>query len=511
MLFVAINFLFVFLPLVWLGFFYLRDIKKQLVAAKIFLVAASFFFYAFWKFEYIFVLLCSIIINYIIAKNILKYSFEQNALIFQQPYRKILLIIGIAFNLCLLIFFKYSNFLIENLNMLYNIFGIQYHISLPHILLPLALSFVTFQQIAFLIDCYHNMHSRHIVLLDYCLFISFFPQLIAGPIVCYREMMPQFYNLCTNRNNKDFIAQGLFIFSVGLFKKIVLADNIAHVVNDGFYVVDNGGSLGFIESWAVSLGYSFQLYFDFSGYCDMAIGLGLLFGIVLPVNFNSPYKALNIAGFWRCWHITLGRFLRWYVYIPLGGNRTGKILNLRNLFLVAFLSGIWHGAGFGFIIWGVLHGVALCIHKIYQWIIGYMGLSENILFDSIFYKIFCLLLTFSFVNISWVFFRAETIQGALNLLYGMFYGDFFLPIVLKAYLGFLEDDIKFHAFALSDMRILFVFLIMSFFVCFCLKNGIYYMKNINNLKMILSAFLFAFSLFEILAGGYTPPFLYFNF
>ena len=208
-------------------------------------------------------------------------------------------------------------------------------------------------------------HDKKIDFIDYCLFISFFPQLIAGPIVHHKEMMPQFKaneNLSTQYQS---IAKGLFIFSIGLFKKVFIADSFAKWANAGFSYVENGGILNIIESWVTSLSYTFQLYFDFSGYCDMAIGLGLMFGIILPINFNSPYKSLSITEFWRRWHITLGRFLKDYLYIPLGGNRFGKVLTLRNLFIVAFLSGIWHGAGWGFVIWGALHGVAMVIHRIY--------------------------------------------------------------------------------------------------------------------------------------------------
>ena len=227
-----------------------------------------------------------------------------------------------------------------------------FDIPLPHILLPLALSFVTFQQIAFLYDCYKRTKGQlrenlNMDFIDYALFISFFPQLIAGPIVHHREMMPQFAKIAKEKQtiNYEFLAKGIFIFSIGLFKKVFIADSFAKWADAGFSVVEKGEYLNMAESWATSLSYTFQLYFDFSGYCDMAIGLGLMFGIVLPLNFNSPYKSLNISEFWRRWHITLGRFLTECVYVPLGGNRVSKILNLRNIFIVFFLSGVWHGAG----------------------------------------------------------------------------------------------------------------------------------------------------------------------
>lgn len=222
----------------------------------------------------------------------------------------------------LLGFYKYTDFVLENLNAIFDS-----HFPLPEILLPLALSFITFQQIGFLVDCYHNQETQKIDFLDYMLFITFFPQLIAGPIVHHKEMMPQFHTLLQKYQRLidwEKFAKGLFIFSIGLFKKAVIADSFATWANAGFDATKNGEILNLFESWVTSLSYTFQLYFDFSGYCDMAIGLGLFFGIVLPINFNSPYKALNIQDFWRRWHITLGRFLRNYLYIPLGGNQKGK-------------------------------------------------------------------------------------------------------------------------------------------------------------------------------------------
>ncbi len=335
----------------------------------------------------------------------------------QSNNAKPFLLLGIIFNLSVLGFFKYTDFFLENFNLLSNLLNFDLNIPLPHILLPLALSFVTFQQIAFLIDCYkridisdmqeqgeqdsnikqdsytqaHKNNSHTIHFIDYALFISFFPQLIAGPIVHHKEMMPQFAALKNTRAliHWEHMAKGIFIFSIGLFKKVFIADSFAKWANAGFSVVESGGGLNIFESWATSLSYTFQLYFDFSGYCDMAIGLGLLFGIMLPINFNSPYKSLNISAFWRRWHMTLGRFLKEYVYIPLGGNKNtkyhsskhydfiNKLLTLRNLFIVAFLSGIWHGAGWGFIIWGVLHGSAMCVHRIYGLILERFQLQKK--------------------------------------------------------------------------------------------------------------------------------------
>ncbi|TLD84229.1 MBOAT family O-acyltransferase, partial [Helicobacter sp. MIT 05-5294] len=473
MVFSSFGFLFGFLPLMLLCFYLLRYFKQDLFA-KISLIIGSFVFYGFWNPLYLPLLLGSIVVNFLIGNAILKsnpariplivrgggqkYSLKANQTDSNPvaPYLASLLspkfyvILGIVFNLALLGFFKYTDFFLENLNTLSKLLALDLNIPLPHILLPLAISFFTFQQIAFLVDCYkridvqdleeeeaiesvnvsgndknNNAESNKISqinFLDYCLFVSFFPQLIAGPIVHHKEMMPQFKMLFAKSLDSKVwghCAKGLFIFSIGLFKKVFIADSFAKWANAGFKVVEEGGILNIAESWATSISYTFQIYFDFSGYCDMAIGLGLFFGIVLPINFNSPYKSLNITEFWRKWHITLGRFLKDYLYIPLGGNRLGKILTLRNLFIVAFLSGIWHGAGFGFIIWGALHGVAMCVHRIYtwvckEWVESLKGLPKKI------YSLCCWILTFNFINITWIFFRAENLQGALNLLKGMF-------------------------------------------------------------------------------------------
>lgn len=377
---------------------------------------------------------------------------------------------------------------------------------MPHILLPLAISFVTFQQIAFLVDCYKNVGisdlsegSKEIDFIDYCLFISFFPQLIAGPIVHHKEMMPQFKANERLGAQYQLIAKGLFIFSIGMFKKVFIADTFAKWANAGFTLAQNGEVLNIIASWATSLSYTFQLYFDFSGYCDMAIGLGLLFGIYLPINFNSPYKSLSITEFWRRWHITLGRFLKDYLYIPLGGNKFGKILTLRNLFIVAFLSGVWHGAGWGFVIWGALHGVAMMVHRVYS------AFSVSFKFaNSTLYKVFCWFLTFNFLNITWIFFRSENLDGALNLLKGMF-GIVWVELPQKLRLPFILEDI-------GGRNDTLIYLIIAFIIALVCKNSIEMMASFKpNLKTALFA---GFLLYVVLITLSITPyveFIYFNF
>ena len=276
----------------------------------------SLFFYGFWNPKYIYLIIISILINYFFHKVMEK--IKKN--------KKGILILGIAFNLSLLGYFKYSNFFIDNMNLLFHT-----NIQFEKIALPLAISFFTFQQIAFIVDSYKGL-AKNYSFLEYCLFVTFFPQLIAGPIVHHSEMMPQFYKKQNGYINSKNVTLGIYIFAIGLFKKVLIADNFALIANTGFNTTK---VLTFFESWFTSLAYTFQLYFDFSGYCDMAIGAALLFNIKLPINFNSPYKSLNIAEFWRRWHITLGRFFTRYLYIPLGGNRKGELYTLE-IYLSSF-------------------------------------------------------------------------------------------------------------------------------------------------------------------------------
>ena len=263
--------------------------------------------------------------------------------------------------------------------------------------MPIAISFFTFQQIIYLVDSYRG-ETKEYAFLNYSVFVAFFPQLISGPIVHHKEMMPQFEN---NRNkiiNHENIAIGMLFFSIGLFKKVVLADTFATWATNGF---DRAEILYFFEAWATSLSYTFQLYFDFSGYADMAIGIGLLFNIRLPINFNSPYKSRDIRDFWRRWHITLSRFLRDYVYIPLGGNKGTSIKTYNNLMVTFLIGGIWHGAGWTFVFWGLLHGLALVLQRLWS----SFGLKMPTLLAWF--------ITYNFVNLAWVFFRAESFSDAL--------------------------------------------------------------------------------------------------
>ncbi|MBI0399109.1 MBOAT family O-acyltransferase [Cyclobacterium marinum] len=386
MLFNSFEFLLGFLP-VTLFVFYFFGPKLKSPFTGLWLLVCSLFFYGWWNPAYLALILFSIGFNYFISKRI-------------YPGKKKTLAFGITVNLLGIVFFKYTDFLIYNLNFIPDLsFGYL------NLVLPLGISFYTFQQIAYLVDSYKGTQKEK-SLFSYGLFVSFFPQLIAGPIVHHSEMMGQFRKPNLTKPNYDNLSRGLFIFMMGLAKKIVIADSFAIIANKGYA---NINSLGSVEAWASSLAYSLQLYFDFSGYSAMAIGLGLLFNIRLPQNFNSPYKSLSIKEFWRNWHMTLSRFLRDYVYIPLGGNKNGNFRTSINLVVTFLLGGIWHGAGWTFIFWGGVHGIALVIHR--EW--TKLGLNLP--------KVLALLLTFMFVNITWVFFRAESWSGSLEMLQRMFF------------------------------------------------------------------------------------------
>ncbi len=422
MLFNAKEFIFIFLPITLMLFFWLGT-TRGVRPAIAWLVAASLFFYGFFKPVYLLLIGGSIIFNYLLGIAIadLKAKGRQKA-------AKAVMIFGVVANLGSIALFKYADFIIGNAN---TVTGAS--IDELGLLLPLAISFFTFQQIAYLADTYsHDVVERDF--LNYALFVTFFPQLIAGPIVHHTEMLPQFSKPGIGRVNWENITVGLTIFSLGVFKKVIIADNIATFSDPVFAAAAAGESLTFLEAWVGALGYTVQLYFDFSGYSDMAIGLARMFGILLPLNFNSPYKAVNISEFWRRWHMTLSRFLRDYLYIALGGSRAGQGRRYINLATTMVLGGLWHGAGWTFIIWGALHGAYLVINHAWQWFCGsVLGLSA----DSTWYgRAAARLITFFAVVIAWVFFRAESLDAALLVMAGLVGGEgFIIPAHWQMYFG----------------------------------------------------------------------------
>ncbi len=483
MLFNSYEFIFVFLPISFFIYFYLNNLKL-FKHAKLFLLFASLFFYSWWNIDYLPLILVSMVFNYIIGVKLSKKDF---------PYKRKLLIFGISSNIFLLGYFKYSDFFIENINFLTGS-----NISLLHLALPLAISFFTFQQIAYLVDSYRG-ETKEYDFLNYAVFVTFFPQLIAGPIVHHKEMMPQFEDKNKKYINYKNIALGISIFALGLFKKVAIADTLSVYAVNGF---DLASSLKFIEAWVTALSYTFQLYFDFSGYTDMAIGAALLFNIKLPINFNSPYKALNIQDFWRRWHITLSRFLRDYVYIPLGGSRKGDLVTYRNLFLTFLIGGIWHGAGWTFVFWGALHGIGMVVHRIWQKI----GFKLH--------KFIAWFITFNFVNITWVFFRAKDFDDAIKVLKGMFgLNGVVLPFSLSEKFRFLVDyGVEFNRIMenidanTSILVIIFAVFAISVFA----KNSYEFLVSFRPKKVYLfiTSLLFAIAILKL---NQISEFLYFNF
>ena len=486
MLFNSFEFLLLFLPIVFFLYFYLNK-KRLTIASKSVLVASSLVFYSWWNILYLPLILSSILVNYVVG-SLLSNNLEKIIL----P-RKSILFFGIAFNLLLLGYFKYSDFLIENINIVFDA-----NLSLLYLTLPLAISFFTFQQIAYLVDSYKGNTNEH-DFLNYIVFVTFFPQLIAGPIVHHKEMMPQFSCLKNKVINHKNIILGIFIFSIGLFKKVVIADTFSVWASVGF---DVNQQLHLIEAWFTSLSYTFQLYFDFSGYTDMAVGLALLFNIRLPINFNSPYKSKNIQDFWRRWHITLSRFLRDYLYIPLGGSKVSNFKVYNNLMITFLVGGIWHGAGWTFIFWGFLHGIALIIHRIW----AYSGIKIN--------NFLAWFITFNFINISWVFFRAKEWEDAIKVIKGMLgLSGVMLPNKFRELLQISDryeimfGDIYINFYGNSEIL---MWIILAFCLVLFFKNSNQLMSQFktNNRMTIFIAFILSIGLMNI---SKTSEFLYFNF
>jgi D-alanyl-lipoteichoic acid acyltransferase DltB (MBOAT superfamily) len=490
MLFNSYEFIFVFLPITFFVYFYLNS-KRLTEIGKGFLVFSSLFFYSYWEIKHLPLILGSMLVNYLIGTTLSKYDNKESKKTFS---KKFILIFGIVCNVGLLGYFKYADFFIEN----FNLFAGS-DIELLDLILPLAISFFTFQQIAYLIDSYKN-ETKEYDFLNYALFVTFFPQLIAGPIVHHKEMMPQFANVRNKVKNYRNIALGIFIFSMGLFKKVVIADTFAVWANAGF---DTATTLNFFEAWATSLSYTFQLYFDFSGYTDMAIGIALLFNIKLPINFNSPYKALDIQDFWRRWHITLSRFLRDYVYIPLGGNRISSFRTYTNLIATFIIGGLWHGAGWIFIFWGFLHGVALAVNRAWQTI----GFKLP--------KIIAWFITFNFVNIAWIFFRAKEWDDAIKVLSGMVgMNVIVLPKLLSSKLSFLSNyGVEFGRYMENiqgSIYTLFSIIIGFIIILFLNNTNKICLSNLNLINALFVAV--SFICFHFISNLYQNSiFLYFNF
>ncbi|MET3107081.1 alginate O-acetyltransferase complex protein AlgI [Oxalobacteraceae bacterium GrIS 2.11] len=400
MLFNSTAFFFFFLPLALLGYYFLS--RFSLAMANAYLALASLVFYSCWNISFLPLLLLSIVINYLIGKSI-----NDKKEVAADGAAKRILVAGIVFNLALLGFFKYFDFLITNLAWIG--FSPVKPFGIP---LPLGISFFTFTQIAYLVDC-HSAKVREYKASNYALFVTYFPHLIAGPILHHKEMMPQFETRESHQASRGRFVVGFLFFTLGLFKKVIIADGIARFVGPVFDL--NHASLTMLEAWVGALSYTFQLYFDFSAYCDMAYGLSYMFGIILPINFNSPYQARSIIDFWRRWHMTLSRFLRDYLYIPLGGNRRGPAMRYVNLITTMLLGGLWHGANWTFIAWGALHGLYLAINHG----IDHAGAGRLNSLRWLGWPV-----TFLAVVLSWVLFRSGSVHVALDIFQAMWSGTF---------------------------------------------------------------------------------------
>jgi D-alanyl-lipoteichoic acid acyltransferase DltB (MBOAT superfamily) len=382
MLFNSYIFILFFLPVTLTGYFLLNRLGRN-TWAKAYLLAASLWFYGFFNYSYLPVILSSILVNYAAVW-----------LMQQRKRRGMGLAIALIFDLGMLFYFKYYDFFISNVN---TVFRSSFNIR--NIVLPLGISFFTFQQISYVVDAYHGEAGQD-SLLDYAMFITFFPQLIAGPIVTHDELIPQIKDPDRQRPDYHNLSQGLITFALGLFKKVIIADTFGGIVDWGFGDI---GELSSLDTIIVMLSYTMQIYFDFSAYSDMAIGIGRMFNFQLPVNFNSPYKAYSIVEFWQRWHMTLTRFLKKYVYIPLGGNRKGKCRTYLNIMAVYLVSGIWHGASWTYVAWGAMHGIANVLERMFR------TRYERL------HKAFQWLATFLFLNVTWLIFRAGSTPVAIAI------------------------------------------------------------------------------------------------
>ena len=487
MVFSSLVFLLVFLPIVvFLYHILTKWFNGRLAILSLFI--ASLIYYAYWKVENIWIIIASIIFNYLFGKLIKNTKNNKG--------RKIYFMIAILADLGFLFYFKYTDFFISTVNLTFNS-----NIPLTKIILPIGISFFTFQQIAYISDIYTKKFPiGKESFLDYCLFVCFFPQLVAGPIVHHNEMMPQFADTNNRKRNYQNIYLALIMLSIGLAKKVLISDNLSPIVHHAFDVTK---SLSFLEALFGSIAYSMQLYFDFSGYSDMAVGCALFFNIKLPFNFNSPYKSKSIREFWRRWHITLSIWLRDYLYIPLGGNRKGKGRTYLNLFITMTLGGLWHGAAFTFVIWGMLHGLALAINRLWNEVINKFNILNFTKTKK--YNFISWLFTFLFVNFAFIIFRAKDlicIQKFLDAFLGR--NMFFVSNNFK---NAVTLATKFQTFYLVVILLLF-----AFFIAIFAKNSIYMYENKDRkCVFVLGILCLLISMFCLIFPDNTQEFIYFQF
>ena len=509
MLFNSYSFIFLFLPIVLIGYHFFYNLKEKYPSQQslplYWLAFSSLIFYTIWNPSFTPILLASITGNGCLAYALINRDFSS-------AQRRWIRNIGVIGNLVFLGYFKYSSFLLENSNAF---LGSSF--TLYHIILPLGISFYTFQKIALLVDA-EKGQVKDFQLNKYLLFVTFFPQLIAGPLVHHKDLMPQMGPEKLKPLSADNLALGLCIFIVGLFKKSVLADTMAPIADMVFNTVSDGTALKASAAWAGALAYTLQLYFDFSGYSDMAIGLAMMFGICLPQNFNSPYQATSIIDFWRRWHMTLSAFLRDYVYIPLGGNKLGKRRRYFNLFLVMLIGALWHGAGWTFVLWGAFHGILLVINHFWR-----AMRKQSKFFNrsfGIYGQFIGWFITFYAVVHAWVLFRAPNFEAAKNVFKFMYSRHTESSLNFSQILGKISYKIV-NSMNAQTVYILLILLILS---CLFAPNTYnIFVNRMNNSSVALQvklnfsmtngwswvmALLFVLSVLHL---NHVTPFLYFQF
>ena len=470
MLFNSIEFLFCFLPIVFTIYFLLNKTKFKKYS-NLWLLLSSLYFYAYFKVEYLPLILLSIVVNYFFG-----------LLIQRTNHKKLFMILAVCLNLALLCYFKYFNFVLETLNNLTFT-----HFDTMKLLLPLGISFFTFQQIGYIYDVYKK-DAPYSNFVDYALFVSFFPQLIAGPICTFSELTPQLQDENKKKINRDNINIGFFLIVVGLAKKVLIADNFAPFIEQ---VILNEAMSEFFTSWAFALSIALQGYFDFSGYCDMALGIGMLFNITLPINFNSPYKSLDISDYWRRWHITMGRFLKYQVYIPMGGSRCSAIRHYWNLFFVFLVTGIWHGANWPCIFYGTINGILVCINKL--WKNTKIEMNKNLAIFITFTTMVFIAPLVMIKHIHQYFMSTKSMIGLNGF-----------DIVSLEGFNFVFQN--------QNLKLNFILLLISLIIVFCFKNSNEiapkYLKSKNISYTIILVVVFVISVLSITKGS---EFIYFNF
>lgn len=503
MLFNSYFFILVFLPFSIIGYFFLnRTVEK---AAILFLLFMSLWFYGYFNYKYLFIIIGSIIVNYILAlamnikRNKLKKDFmaQKYELGYSNMRRgrggnRLILSLALLFNLGMIFYFKYYDFFIQNIN-----YAFRSDFNMRHIVLPLGISFFTFQQISYIIDSYHGKTASY-TFLEYALFVTFFPQLVAGPIVLHSELIPQIKDPLKKKVNYDNIAKGIMWFTLGLAKKVLIADTLGIAVSWTYGNLDAATSM---DLMITALAYTFQIYFDFSGYSDMACGIASMFNFSLPQNFNSPYKSDSIIEFWKRWHITLTRFLREYIYFPLGGSQKGKTRTYFNIMIVFLASGLWHGANWTFVLWGALHGMANIVNRI---------------FDNQYKKIHRVgrwLITFIFLNFTWIFFRSDTVGQAISIIKGIImmkdwtiHTELYRSFVLPESRVF-EKIIEHFSSHITGISMVFI-LFLCGWISLCFENNGRRLFKIDTASLLFTIILLTWC---VLSLGGVSEFLYFNF